>query len=170
MRFREIYIIKCNCGFIPDYEGKIITKDTPLSTDTATKIRKNIAWLPQDTSLNLETAEELFYAPFKFEVNKKQKPTKEEVSDILKEFELTEELLSKKVNEISVGQKQRIILASCLLLKKPLLLIDEPTSALDTAIKKKVTDYILSQDELTILAVTHNNYWMDKSDHIVEIK
>ncbi|PVX50855.1 ABC transporter family protein [Balneicella halophila] len=103
-------------------------------------------------------------------MNKKQKPTKEEVSDILKEFELTEELLSKKVNEISVGQKQRIILASCLLLKKPLLLIDEPTSALDTAIKKKVTDYILSQDELTILAVTHNNYWMDKSDHIVEIK
>ena len=79
-------------------------------------------------------------------------------------------MLSKKVSEISGGQKQRIILASCMLLNKPILLIDEPTSALDNAVKEKVTDYILKKENLTVIAVTHDAYWIKNSDNVVHIK
>ena len=130
---------------------------------------KDIAWLPQETALNFKTVNELFFASFEFVLNKNLKPTKQEVSNIFNEFELSKNLLTKKIKEISGGQKQRIILASCLLLKKTLLLIDEPTSALDENIKKKVTDYILSKNNLTVIAATHDKYWIEKSDLVVEL-
>ena len=157
-------------GFIPHYEGEVVVDKIVLSPKTVCKIRERVAWLPQDTSLNLESVKELFFAPFKFALNREKTPTKEQVTNIFDAFDLSEELLSKNVKEISGGQKQRVILASCMLLNKPLLLIDEPTSALDVAVKRKITDYILEQKELTVIAVTHDDYWIEKSDNVIEIK
>ena len=157
-------------GFIPNYEGEISVDGIGLNSKTVNEIRAKMAWLPQDTTLTLESVEELFFAPFEFVQNKAEKPTKEEIEAIFKAFNLSVELLTKKVNEVSGGQKQRIILASCLLLNKPLLLIDEPTSALDQAVKERVTNYILNKKELTVIAVTHDEYWIGNSDDVLEIK
>ena len=156
-------------GFIPDYEGEISVDGIVLNSKSIYEIRSKMAWLPQDTSLNLGSVKELFFAPFEFAQNKTEKPTKEEIAYIFKTFYLSEELLTKNVNEISGGQKQRIILASCLLLNKPLLLIDEPTSALDQAVKERVTDYILNKKELTVVAVTHDEYWINRSNRVIHL-
>ncbi len=156
-------------GFITDYQGIVSIFGKSLNAENISEIRKSIAWLPQDTSIAVKTVKELFYAPFEFEANKKNKPGKNEIAEIFKEFELSESLLDKKINKISGGQKQRIMLASCFLLKKPLLLIDEPTSALDEKVKKKITDYILNRKNLTVIAATHDDYWIKKSDKIVEL-
>ena len=156
-------------GFIPDFKGSVSVFGINLSAATIIDIRKRTAWLPQETSLNLKTVNELFYAPFEFVLNKNNKPSKREVSEIFNKFDLSENLLKKKIKEISGGQKQRIILASCLLLKKPLLLIDEPTSALDEHIKKKVTDYILNKQDLTVIAATHDAYWIKNSDKVISL-
>ncbi|MCD6556958.1 MAG: ATP-binding cassette domain-containing protein [Bacteroidales bacterium] len=157
------------CGFIPDYEGAISVLGKKLNAENVSDIRKNIAWLPQDTSLAVKTVNELFFEPFGFVLNKPLKPTKKEVTEIFSAFELSENLLTKKTNEISGGQKQRIILASCLLLKKPLLLADEPTSALDENIKRKMTDYILKKNGLTVIAATHDDYWIKRSTEVVNL-
>jgi len=156
-------------GFIPDYKGSISIFGIELNHLTISEIRKKIAWLPQDTSLNIKTVKELFFAPFEFHLNKENRPSQKKISEIFKHFELSENLLQKKVKEISGGQKQRIILASCLLLKKPLLLIDEPTSALDEIIKKKVIDYILNKKDLTVIAATHDVYWIKNSYKVIEL-
>lgn len=163
-------LLNALAGFIPHYKGELIVDETVLSSKTVHEIRSKIAWLPQDTSLDLGSVEELLLAPFQFEQNRANQPSKNEISTIFNAFDLSEELLSKKVNEISGGQKQRVILASCILLKKPLLLIDEPTSALDNTVKEKVTDYILNQENTTVLAVTHDRYWIEKSDKVIHIK
>ena len=157
-------------GFIPDYEGEISVDGIVLNSKSVYEIRSKMAWLPQDTSLNLGSVEELLLAPFEFIQNKENKPTKEDIAAIFNAFNLSEELLSKKVSEISGGQKQRVILASCMLLNKPLLLIDEPTSALDDAVKEKVADYILKQADITVIAVTHDPYWIENSDNVLHIK
>ena len=156
-------------GFIPDFIGTVSVFGIDLSASTISDIRKQMAWLPQETSLNLKTVNELFYAPFEFVQNKNNKPTKSEVLKIFNEFDLSESLLLKKVKEISGGQKQRIMLASCMLLNKPLLLIDEPTSALDEHIKKKITDYILNIQDLTVIAATHDAYWIKNSDKVISL-
>lgn len=157
-------------GFIPQYEGEISVDGIVLSSKTVYEIRSKMAWLPQDTSLNLDSVEELLLAPFEFLQNRDNKPTKEAIASIFHAFDLSEELLSKKVSEISGGQKQRVILASCMLLNKPLLLIDEPTSALDNAVKEKVANYILKREDITVIAVTHDHYWIENSDNVLHIK
>ncbi|NPA44045.1 MAG: ATP-binding cassette domain-containing protein [Chlorobi bacterium] len=157
-------------GFISDFKGNVQINGIQLNTENISEIRKQIAWLPQETALNFKTVKELFFAPFNFEINKKLKPSEKEISDIFRELELSTKLLNKKTKEISGGQKQRILLASCLLLNRPLLLIDEPTSALDDSIKMKVTDFILSKRNLTVISATHDEYWIKKSDTVIELK
>lgn len=157
-------------GFIPEFKGQIYINNLLLSSKTINEIRKLIAWLPQEIALKFNTANELLFAPFEFYSNGDKKPSIQEISELFNTFELSANLLSKNLNEISGGQKQRIALASCLLLDKPILLIDEPTSALDNSIKKKVADYILNKNDLTVIAVTHDNYWAENSDKVVHLE
>ncbi|MFA6617760.1 MAG: ABC transporter ATP-binding protein [Candidatus Neomarinimicrobiota bacterium] len=157
------------CGFIPDFEGEVFIDDLEMNPKNICAIRKKIAWLPQETALKLMSVKELFYTPFSFALNKANKPTKEQISEIFSAFSLDEALLEKKLKEISGGQKQRIILASCILQKKALILLDEPSSALDKKIKKRVSDYILGLKETTIIAVTHDDYWMNSSNRVLHL-
>lgn len=157
------------CGFIPDFEGEVFINGIEMTPKNICEIRKNTAWLPQETALNVMSVKDLFYTPFDFVLNKKNRPSKEQVSDIFSAFSLDEALLEKKIKEISGGQKQRIILASCVLQKKPIMLLDEPSSALDKRIKKRVTDYILGLKDTSIIAVTHDDYWMTCSDKVLSL-
>ena len=120
-------------------------------------------------SSNFNTAEELLLSPFSFSVNKKNKPNKTEIHKLLDEFDLSKKILTKKLNEISGGQKQRIMLASSLLLKKEIIFLDEPTSALDDDLKKKINNYIFKDKELTVIASTHDKYWFEQSDKIINL-
>jgi len=155
-------------GFIPNYEGEIYIFDKKLNPQNIKYIRQNISWLPQETAININKVNNLFFAPFKFANNKKHFPNQNVIENIFDKFDLSIDLLQKKTNEISGGQKQRIMLASTLLLNKKILLLDEPTSALDEKLKQKMTDYILSQ-KTTILTSTHYNYWTQKSDKILSL-
>ncbi len=156
-------------GFIPNFEGEVSVNGIVLNRQNINEIRKITAWLPQEFAFNFETVNELLFAPFGFALNKEKTPDKEQVLKILDSFEISETLLSKKVKEISGGQKQRIILASCMLLQKPVLLFDEPTSALDESIKQRVSNYILSRKDLTVIAASHDKYWIENSDLVIQL-
>ncbi len=156
-------------GFIPGFTGEISVAGIKLNHQYINDIRKITAWLPQEMPVNFKLVNELLLAPFNFGENRANLPKQKEVSEILECFELPESLLYKKVKEISGGQKQRIILAGCMLLKKPLLFIDEPTSALDESVKIRVTDYILGRKNLTVIAATHDNYWIENSDRNIQL-
>ena len=155
-------------GFIPDYTGDISIFGKKLTSQNIKSIRQEISWLPQETALNFNTVSELFFAAFELETNKKHKPTESTIKNIFSEFDLSVNLLNKKVTEISGGQKQRIMLAAAILLKKKLLFLDEPTSALDENLKQKITDYLFSKD-ITIVASTHYEYWIEKADKIIKM-
>jgi ABC-type bacteriocin/lantibiotic exporter with double-glycine peptidase domain len=156
-------------GFISEFTGKIVIKDMLLSPININKIRALTAWLPQNTFIQFQTVNEMFFLPFRFNLNKNNTPSKNEIDTIFDIFELPVSILKKHSKDISGGQRQRILLASCLLLKKPILLLDEPTSALSNNVKHKITDYILSNKDTTIISASHDNYWIDKSDRIIEL-
>ena len=156
-------------GFIPSFTGKITVDTIVMNNSTVKQIRKKTSWLPQDTSIHSTHVHELLLTPFEFAENKKRMPSEDEINFLLEEFHLKLNIRKKKVKEISGGQKQRLLLISSLLLKKPILLLDEPTSALDDAVKKIVTDYIFAQEGLTVVASTHDEYWIGKSDKVIEL-
>ena len=78
-------------------------------------------------------------------------------------------MIDKNFTEMSVGQKQRVVIAACLTLDGDILLMDEPTSALDNHSIEKLISTINSLENKTILSVSHNSKWIDNSDLIIEL-
>ena len=162
-------LLNVMAGFTPFQNGEILMFDKALDETNIGFIRQQMAWLPQETSLQFDSVQEMIYAPFEFAANSSNKPTSEQVNEVFENLSLPLELLQKTPATISGGQRQRILLASSLLLKKPLLITDEPTSALDEVNRQRITDYVLSHKDLTVIASTHDKYWMEKSDKIIAL-
>lgn len=68
---------------------------------------------------------------------------------------------TKKVGELSGGQKKRVALAQVLIAEPDLLILDEPTNHLDFDSVKWLEDY-LSRYKGAILLVTHDRYFLDR--------
>ena len=162
-------VLNVLAGFTPFQSGEILLFDKSLDETNVAFIRQQIAWLPQETALQFDSVQEMIDAPFEFAANAANKPTQSQIQEVFENLNLPLTLLQKTPATISGGQRQRILLASSVLLKKPLLITDEPTSALDEANRQRITDYVLSHKELTVIASTHDKYWMEKSDKIIAL-
>jgi len=75
------------------------------------------------------------------------------------------ENISENGNNLSEGQKQRILLARAIYFKPDILLLDEPTSSLDGLNEKKIIKTILKlSKKITIVMATHKiNYIPEKT-------
>ena len=78
---------------------------------------------------------------------------------ILTKLGITE--FTKKVGELSGGQKKRVALAQVLIQSPDLLILDEPTNHLDYDSVKWLEDY-LSRYQGALLLVTHDRYFLDR--------
>ena len=157
-------------GFIPGFEGQIYIDEMELNETHIHQIRQRTSWVPQDLNFTVfPGVRELFFAPFRFKANRHLLPSSREIEHIFSAFDLDPTLLDRQIKEISGGQKQRIILAAAVLLHKPILFLDEPTSALNTEIKNRITDYLLSLSGVTLVAATHDEYFISKAGKIIEL-
>ncbi|MBX9972727.1 ABC-F family ATP-binding cassette domain-containing protein [Cytobacillus firmus] len=71
------------------------------------------------------------------------------------------EEFSKKVGELSGGQKKRVALAQVLIQSPDLLILDEPTNHLDFESVKWLEEY-LGRYRGALLLVTHDRYFLDR--------
>jgi ABC-2 type transport system ATP-binding protein/sodium transport system ATP-binding protein len=78
--------------------------------------------------------------------------------DTLAELLQFRELLDRRCNALSTGQKQRVQLARALIHRPPVMLLDEPTLGLDVLASQIVTEYIAilrSQGKAVIISTHH---------------
>ncbi len=162
-------VLNALLGFIPLFDGAIYFFDKKLTSQNLQEIRSKTAWLPQETALQFESVHDIIYSLFTLKANRSNAPSKSTIDQTLKNLNILPKILNKEIDEISGGQKQRILLAGALLLKKEILIMDEPTSDLDEKNKQLITDFILSQKDLTVIAVSHDTYWIQKSDKIITL-
>ncbi len=74
-------------------------------------------------------------------------------------------------NQLSGGEKQRVSIARALINNPQIILADEPTGSLDMTTAKEIFEIIKKQinsDRLIIFA-THNRFFANKSDCLLEI-
>lgn len=162
-------ILNILLGFLPKFSGNITVFDENLNAENINSIRKKLAWLPQELTPEFDSVEAMFQASFHFSANRDLQYSEAKVLELFEVFDLPKDNLKKAFAELSGGQKQRILLISCLLFPNKLLLLDEPTSALDEKTKQKVADWIFAQNDLTIIAATHDENWIRKSDKVIEL-
>ena len=87
--------------------------------------------------------------------------TETEIRNTLALFRFVGEDVFRTVAVLSGGERARLTLAKLILSKMNLLVLDEPTNHLDID-SREALESALSQFDGTILAVSHDRYFMDK--------
>ena len=79
-------------------------------------------------------------------------------------------LHSKKMKELSGGDKVKVLLAQALFGAPDILLLDEPTNDLDLKAISWLEKFIMSQEESIVLVVSHDRHFLNKvCTHICDI-
>ena len=151
-----------------DLDGRALT-DTAQNLFVPARLR-GIGYVPQEGALfpHLSVRHNLLYGAPRHAAggNKSQF---EHVVDVLEIGDLVE----RRPQSLSGGEKQRVVLARALLSSPRLLLLDEPLAALDQPLKLKIMPYLQRvRDEFRVpmLYVTHNaNEVMALCDEVLVI-
>ena len=123
---------------------------------------KDIEFLFQDSynALNPRmSVEDLIYEPLQFLPNIDKSKKKKTVLELLEQVELSSELLTRKRDELSGGQLQRVCLARALSTKPQIMIFDESLSGLDPLVQDKILDLlykIQKQYQLTYIFISHD--------------
>ena len=156
-------LIKMIPGLVSPDSGEIFVDNLKLIPQNLNKIRKFIAWIPQNINLPVTSASELIQL-----LNISDK--KNQIAENLDSLGLNESYFEKQFSDISGGEKQRIVIAVTLAKNKPILLIDEPTSALDKKSIELLAQLILNQGKnITVISASHNQQWLKFVERVIEI-
>ncbi|WP_441000094.1 ABC transporter ATP-binding protein [Fodinibius sp. SL11] len=158
-------LLKLLLGFYKPQKGTISINRAELDDR---EIRKQTSWLPQDLNLGSGTVGDVMAKPFEFAANRSSNRDKQDYINTLQELGLRADTVDKEFRDLSTGQRQRVGLAICYLLDKPLLLLDEPTSALDKASKQKAAKLLLANNR-TVISTSHDPFWVNQADNIIAL-
>lgn len=128
---------------------------------------KKLAYVPQ--KINLDSSFPILVKEFIRIYNEKIKEN--EILNFLKKFK-SEELLNKKIDKLSWGQLQKVLIISALLSKPDIILLDEPTAWIDVVWEEQFYEIIKEVKnifpKISIILVSHNiNLVYKNSDKVI---
>lgn len=148
-------LLKLLLGFSTPNSGNILVDNLELNEQTINIIRNKIGYMPQSTPFLNVKVEKLIHTIFNYKENLKTKLDMSILIQTLKEFNLDSNILSKNINQLSGGEKQRLAFVIIILLDRKIWILDEITSSLDQDMKEKVINYILNTNK-TVILVSHD--------------
>ena len=146
-----------------DYQGKRLEEYDPIA------YRKEVSYCFQTAVLFGKTVQENLSFPYEI---RQEAFNSEKAAAYLMKVGLNKTYLTKNINDLSGGEKQRIALVRNLLITPKVLLLDEVTSALDAENQLIIRQLIreMNQTEgITVLWVTHNADEIAESDRVIQI-
>lgn len=154
-------LIKLLAGLLESENGSILYNDQEIQSISIKERSKIFSYVPQrsygaDDFLVRDYLTYGFVNSLKFYESPKKEQL-DKVDEISKELKI-DHLLDKKMGKISGGERQIVIIASCILQNTPVILLDEPTSALDLKNQNMVLSLLkkISNEGKTIILSTHN--------------
>ncbi len=81
--------------------------------------------------------------------------------EIIEGMNINDDLLYKKLNELSGGQKSKVAFAKLLYSNPDVMLLDEPTNHLDSETREYVTNFLKNYNN-TVLIISHDTKFLDE--------
>lgn len=139
-------------------------QDLPVKGNVEVGPSVKIGYLPQ--IINLPNGEQQLLEYFRGEVGVNEQKARQ----ILAGFQFYQEDVTKRVKNLSGGERMRVKLAELLQQKINTLIFDEPTNHIDIPTKEVLEDAIEDFDG-TLIFVSHDRYFINKfADKTVEFK
>lgn len=145
-------------GLLKPTAGDIVFRDKNITKSPVNSIAKSIGYMFQNPDYTLfenTVSDEVMFGAKN--IGFKEKDIKKEVQKILGDFDLIP-FENTDPDNLSVGQKRRVNIASLLLMKPEILILDEPDTGLDriNSVKLKEMLCLANENGMTIIIVSHN--------------
>ena len=149
-------LIKCICGLNPLSSGRIRLNDRDITSINPEDRR--IGYVPQNYSLfpHLDVYQNILFGLKAMKLPKGECDTRvESISDMLG----INNLMRRRVNNLSGGEMQRIALARALVVYPDAILLDEPFSSVEPGLRTRLWFEIkgtLKRTNTIVIHITHN--------------
>ena len=153
-------VLKLILGFMRPDSGTVLFEGKPIDSRQVWEVRRRSAYVSQDLDIGEGPVPGFIDGVLGLHVNRQTGADESAVVALFELLGLEPGIMDKSLQELSGGEKQRVALATVLLLGRDLLLLDEITSAIDDRLKNRVIDHLLSMEDATVIAVSHDYHWL----------
>lgn len=152
---------------LTSYKGSITYKGSSIQKINSYDLAKVIGYVSQNP--NDYISKDTVYEEVKFTLDNFKIDDSSRIESILKDFKLYQ-YKDKNPRDLSGGEKQRLAIASVLVMSPEILLLDEPTRGLDYSNKKNLGHMLRKfvDSGRTLIMITHDiDFAADFSDDIL---
>lgn len=152
-------------------KGEILIDGKNIREFTIESLRKNIAYVPQDTFLFSDTIKEnIIFGNRDVKQDDIERVT--HIAQIYDEIMQLPEAFDTHIGErgvtLSGGQKQRLALARALLLNRPILILDDAISSVDAGTELKILENVKSElKNRTSIVISHRVFVLKDAANII---
>lgn len=167
-------IIQSIVGLNKKMSGSILFDDVDITKLSSKKRAQEVAYVPQNITFgSLSVFETILLGRLPYFNITASNNDIQKVTDIINEMNLND-LINKKVNELSGGEKQKVAICKALVQEPKLLVLDEPTSNLDInsslQFLKLLKNKIIEKNITVLIAIHDLQLAMDIGDLFFFIK
>ncbi len=156
-------------GFRIPVSGNIYFQGEKIDPGIAWDIRKKVTHISQNSDIGEGLVRNMIEEIFSYKVNKGMLDTNE-LHLLLSKLSLSKDILDKRFENLSGGEKQRIVIIISMLTKKTIFLLDEVTSSLDRSLKKTVVEMFLNNPSWTVIAISHDTEWERENVRVIDME
>ena len=154
-------LIRAIAGVLHPDAGSVTVAGRPVTGVSSRTVSRSVAVVPQDTSLTFEFSVREIVAmgrtPYVSRLGRAERSDRAAVDRALERTAVSD-LADRSINEVSGGERQRVLLARALAQDTPVLLLDEPTASLDINHQIRTLELVreLADDGKTVVAAIHD--------------
>jgi energy-coupling factor transport system ATP-binding protein len=156
-------LVKHIIGLLKPTDGDVIIDNVNTKKTTAAQLARKVSFLFQNPDNQIfanSVLKEVSYGSVNCGMDKKEAENRAKFA--IDSVNLSE-FLNQNPLKLSVGQKQRVAVASSLTMEPSIIVLDEPTTGQDATSLKGIMDLMLKeyQKSVTIIMVTHDMSLVD---------